>query len=203
MKNITKKDFNQFEARKRAKLINSLTGFKSANLVGTFAEGGATNLSIVSSAFHLGASPALIGIIIRPDISPRHTLENIRSQKYFTLNHVSKEIYKNAHQTSARYPRELSEFDTCNLTEQYLESFPAPFVKESQIKLSMKLIREVPIVENGTHMLISSIESVWVPENLISEDGHIDIESAGTVCVSGLDSYHQTELLQRLPYAKP
>lgn len=200
---ITKKEFNEFETRKRAKFINSLSGFKSANLIGTISQDGKTNLSIVSSVFHLGASPALLGMIIRPDISPRHTLDNIRSEKYFTLNHVNKEIYERAHQTSARYPREISEFDACGLSQEYLESFPAPFVKESSVKLSMKLVREVPIIENGTHMLISSIESVWIPESSMNEEGHIDIESINTICVSGLDSYHETKLLRRLPYAKP
>ncbi|ATH08705.1 flavin oxidoreductase [Halobacteriovorax marinus] len=201
--NITEEDFINYEERKRASLINSLSGFKSANLLGTISSDKKTNLSIVSSTFHLGASPALMGIIIRPDISPRHTLENIRSEKFFTLNHVNEHIYKKAHQTSARYPREMSEFDSCNLTEEYLEEFHAPFVKESNIKVALKLIREIKIEENGTHFLISSVKSIWAPESALSEDGHINIENAQSICVSGLDSYHSTSIIERLPYAKP
>ena len=40
--------------RQRAALINSLTGFKSPNLVGTADSQGNTNLAIMSSAVHLG-----------------------------------------------------------------------------------------------------------------------------------------------------
>ena len=53
-------DLAQMEKRYRAQLINSLSGIKSANLVGTINKDRQTNLSIVSSVFHLGADPALM-----------------------------------------------------------------------------------------------------------------------------------------------
>ena len=56
---------NELEQRYRAHLINSLSGFKSANLLGTVDKNGQENLSIVSSVFHLGANPALLGMIIQ------------------------------------------------------------------------------------------------------------------------------------------
>jgi hypothetical protein len=33
-------------------------------------------------------------------------------------------------------------------------------------------------------------------------DGFIDLENAGTITVSGLDSYHSTKKIERLSYAK-
>lgn len=203
MKYIEKSAFESFETRKRARFINSLSGFKSANLIGTKDSNQLTNLSIISSAVHLGASPALIGIIFRPDVTPRHTLANIRETKICTLNHINHQIIEQAHQTSARYPKETSEFKACNLTEQYLNDHPAPFVKESNIKMALKLIREIPIEENGTQFLIMSIEGVYLPEDILLEDGLVDIEMGQTVCVSGLDSYHLTDKKGRLSYAKP
>ena len=50
----------------RALLINSLPGYKSAMLVGTCDAKGLTNLAIVSSHFHLGSSPPLLAMILRP-----------------------------------------------------------------------------------------------------------------------------------------
>jgi flavin reductase (DIM6/NTAB) family NADH-FMN oxidoreductase RutF len=196
-------DFENFDKRKRAAFINSLSGFKSANLIGTISTDSKTNVSIVSSVFHLGADPALIGFIIRPDTVERDTLRNIRENKFCTLNHVNSEIWKKAHQTSARYPSDISEFDECSLTSQYLDDFKAPFVKESKLKMSLELVREVPIIENGTHMLILNIKNVYTDENHISESGYLDIEALDTITVSGLDSYHQTKRMARLSYAKP
>ena len=40
-------------------------------------------------------------------------------------------------------------------------------------------------------------------EEAIKEDGYIDIESLNTVAISGLDSYHTSQRLSRLSYAKP
>ncbi|MFG1492771.1 flavin reductase family protein [Halobacteriovorax sp. ZH4_bin.1] len=198
-------DFKNYDERKRIKFINALSGFKSANLVGTINNEGQTNLSIISSVVHLGASPALIGLVIRPDIARRDTLENIRENGFFTINHVNESIVEKAHQTSARYPQDQSEFVACGLTPEYVEhkeEFPAPFVQEANIKMAIKFVREIEIEENGTHFLIGEIKSVHLPQDCLEEDGHIDIHKAGTICVSGLDAYFTTAPLGRLSYAK-
>lgn len=200
---INENDFKNFEQRKRARFINSLSGFKSANLIGTKSSTGQTNLCIISSAFHLGADPALMGFIIRPDVSSRHTLDYLRETKFCTLNHVNSEIFEQAHQTSARYDQDVSEFEACELTEEYISDFHAPFVKESKIKLGLELIREIKIEENDTHLMICAIKQVNLPEDCLKKDGFIDIEKAGSIAVSALDSYHTTEKLARLSYAKP
>jgi flavin reductase (DIM6/NTAB) family NADH-FMN oxidoreductase RutF len=201
LKHISKEEIENMEQRYRVMFINSLSGFKSANLIGTISKSG-TNLAIISSVVHLGASPPLIGLVFRPNSAPRHTYENILEQGQFTINHVNESIYEKSHQTSARYTRENSEFDCCNLTEEYYEQFKAPFVKESLLKIGAKYLRSIKVEENNTIFVIAKIESVFIDEVAIQSDGHIDIELLKSVCVSGLDSYHQTNLLQRLPYAK-
>jgi hypothetical protein len=40
-------------------------------------------------------------------------------------------------------------------------------------------------------------------EAYILEDGTIDLEAAGSLTVAGLDSYHRTQKIGRLAYAKP
>jgi len=124
---------NSLEPRKRALFINSLTGFKSANLIATCDENRVTNLAIMSSVFHLGSMPPLLGMLIRPHSVPRHTLENILKTKYYTINHVHNCIVQQAHQTSARYPQDTSEFEEVGLTELWQDNFPSPYVKESLI----------------------------------------------------------------------
>lgn len=67
----------RLDTRQRAALINSLSGFKSLNLIGSISSSKITNLAIFNSVFHLGANPPLMGFIIRPDSVDRHTLQNI------------------------------------------------------------------------------------------------------------------------------
>nr|WP_111980165.1 flavin reductase [Algibacillus agarilyticus] len=189
--------------RYRAQLINSLSGFKSASLIGTVSHEGNTNLAIFSSVVHLGANPALVGFITRPDSVERHTLTNILQTHHYTINHISQHIWQAAHQTSARYPSNVSEFDETGLTPEFKHANLAPFVKESELKYSLKLVEVLPINANNTQMVIGEITRIITEEHAIQADGYIDIEKLNTVTVSGLDSYHSTSRLSRLAYAKP
>ena len=198
---IESREIIEMESRYRVHFINSLSGFKSANLVATVDKKGRENLSIVSSCFHLGADPALIGFISRPHSVSRHTLENILETECYSINHVNKDIIKNAHQTSARYEKEESEFLHCKLTSAYEKNFKAPFVEESKIKIGLKK-EEVIRLKNNTELVIGKIELVIIPQNCLKKDGFIDIEKSESICVSGLDSYHFTNKVARLSYAK-
>lgn len=195
--------FLEFDKNKRGNFINSLSGYKSANLVGTINAKNITNLSLISSAFHLGADPALIGFIIRPDSVPRHTLLNLRENKLCTLNHVHKAMIEQAHQTSARYADDQSEFLEVGLTEEFYPGFGAPFVQESKLKMACEMREEIKIQQNGTHLIVCEIMNVFMPESIISNDGYVDLEQIDSVAISGLDSYHEVKKLFRLSYAKP
>lgn len=183
--------------------MNSLTGFKSASLIGTIDASGNTNLSIFSSVTHLGSNPALIGFINRPDTTERHTFENILEVGQFTISHISSTIFQKAHQTSARYPKEVSEFDAVGLTPQFLSGFRAPFVQESSIKYGLEYVENHKLNINGTILIIGKVIEVMLPESCMRADGSIDVERAQTVAISGLDGYHSTERIARLSYAKP
>jgi flavin reductase (DIM6/NTAB) family NADH-FMN oxidoreductase RutF len=200
---LTKDNITALETHQRALFINSLSGFKSANLVGTTNAVQQSNLAIVSSVVHLGANPPLLGMVIRPHSVPRGTLENILENGVYTINHVHADIYKQAHQTSARYPEDVSEFDEVGLSEQWEDNFNAPFVQESRIKIGMEFRQRHTLDINGTEFIIGEIVSIQIPDEIVSEDGFISIEKAGTVAVSSLDTYHLTQTLASLSYAKP
>ena len=191
------------DQRYRAAFINSLGGFKSVALIGTVDPEGRQNLAIFNSIFHLGANPPLFGFIVRPDVSERHTLSNIEQTLCYTVNHLHEGIYKQAHQSSARYPKEHSEFEAVGLTPIFEDGFRAPFVAESHLRFAMELREKIPLEINGTTLIIGQIVSVHLPDGVVMEDGFIDLERAGTLACSGLDSYHQTKRLARLSYAKP
>ena len=196
-------DINKLEQRKRTAFINSLSGFKSLNLIATINNKNITNVAVFNSVFHLGADPALIGFIMRPDSVERHTLSNIKENEYYTINHINSTIFEKAHQTSARYGSEISEFDAVGLTPEFKNNIKAPFVKESVIQIGLKLVEIVPIKINNTSMIIGKIVDVYFPEEFWLENGTLDIEKSGTISGSSLNGYHSTKLIKRLQYAKP
>lgn len=191
------------DKRFRAAFVNSLTGFKAANLVGTSDPDGKHNLAIMSSAVHLGSHPPLLALVMRPDAAAQHTLANILATGVYTLNHVTEDFFPQAHQTAARYPSEVSEFAAVGLTPELLAGFAAPFVVESSIRIGLELREQQKLAINGTYLVIGEVVLVDVPQENVAEDGAIDIAAAGTITLSGLDSYHRVQPLGRLPYAKP
>jgi flavin reductase (DIM6/NTAB) family NADH-FMN oxidoreductase RutF len=192
----------EMDSRKRANFINSLTGFKSIGLIGTKGKNGIENLAIFNSFVHLGANPCLLGFISRPEAHLRHTVPNIIESQYFTVNHINEEIYKKAHQTSARYPIEVSEFETCGLNSEYKNGFYAPFVLESKIQIALEFKEIIDIKTNNSSLIVGEILSVYFPDDNLCEDGYLDLEKSGSIAGSGLDGYHKTMLLNRLDYAK-
>lgn len=202
-KHFTTERLESLEKAYRTHLINSLGGFKSVALIGTISKSEVTNLAIFSSIFHIGAHPPLIAMIFRPSPPERNTLSNILETGYYTINHINESIYKQAHQTSARYDEDISEFEVTGLEAEFKNDFFAPFVKQSHIQIAVLFKEKIDIAINNTSMVIGEITEIYVPENCISDDGFLDIEKANTITCSGLDSYHKTVRLDRLSYAKP
>lgn len=200
---LTKKDILKFDKIYRAAFIISITGFKSANLIGTISSEGKTNLAIFNSVIHVGANPPLMGFLMRPVSVERHTYTNIKETNYYTVNHINKEIFKQAHQTSASYEKEISEFDACGLTPEHSKTIKAPYVKEAKVKIGLEFLEEQEIKSNGTIFIVGEVQEVILPDETVLADGFIDIEKAGTIAISGLDGYHETKRIARLSYAKP
>jgi flavin reductase (DIM6/NTAB) family NADH-FMN oxidoreductase RutF len=201
-RHIDTQQLDQLETRYRTHLINSLGGFKSVVLIGTANTAGQSNLSVFNSVVHLGANPALIGFIVRPDSVERHTWNNIETTGSYTINHIHEGIYKQAHQSSAKYSSSVSEFSEVGLTEEYKTDIHAPFVKESLVQIGLTFEQRIPIELNGTSLIIGRIRDLFFPEVSLSEDGFVDLEKAGSLAGSGLDGYFKTQRLSRLSYAK-
>lgn len=191
------------DSRYRANLINSVTGYKSANLIGSISSKGSKNLAIFSSVTHLGSNPALLGFIMRPLTVPRHTYANIKETGVFTVNHIHADIIKAAHQTAASYNEDVSEFDPVGLTASHLNDWKAPFVEEAHIKIACEYVNEYEIKENGTLLVIGAIKEIFIPENTLAVDGWIDLEKANGIAINGLDSYAIPSGVDRLSYAQP
>ena len=200
---LTKEQIQQTSRIKRLNIINSITGVKPANLIGSISENGYSNLAIFSSIVHLGSNPALLGFILRPQHEVRRdTYDNIMQTKYYTINHIPSNYVENAHYTSAKFDKEDSEFERCKFSEEYLFDFDAPFVKESRVKIGLKLEEMLPIKLNKCVMVIGSIQHLWVDDVAVEDDGQINLELLDDVGIGGLNSYYKSKRIAQFPYAR-
>lgn len=203
MKTITLADIEGMEKLARIQFANTLPGPKPIALVGTIDSKGRTNLAPFSTVTHLGSNPALIGLVSRPDLVDRHTLANILDTKSYTVNHVHSEFVEQAHNCSARYPREFSEFTATCLTSFFEDGVSAPFVAESKFRFALEFVETIAINANNTILIVGKVVLVQVPEEHLAEDGSINLTALGSLASTALDTYFTINELTRLPYAKP
>jgi flavin reductase (DIM6/NTAB) family NADH-FMN oxidoreductase RutF len=204
MLHLKRQDFDDLDHLHRINLINSCSGFKSANLIGTKSNDGIPNVAIFSSVTHFGSNPPLLGIIFRPvsDV-PRNTYENIKETGQFTINHIHRDIIEQAHHTSAKYDKRISEFDVTELEEEYKNNWHAPFVKGVPIQIALTFCEEYKIKANNTIQLIAEIKDLYVKDELIEKDGFINLSKANVMTINGLNGYALPSLKQRIDYQRP
>jgi flavin reductase (DIM6/NTAB) family NADH-FMN oxidoreductase RutF len=182
--------------------VNSLSGFRPVSLIATIDNEGISNLGVFSNIVHLGADPALIAFVNRPREAAPHTIRNIESRGFFTINHIHPAFVEKAHQCSAKYPDGVNEFDAVGLTPDYKDDFNVPYVAESMVQLGMELSEIIPM-RNGTFLVIGSLVHAYVSEEADAPDGFINLAQADSLVSLGLDAYYQVSPLQRFTYAKP
>ena len=186
----------------RLNLINSIAGYKPANLIASVDASGQTNVAVFNSVMHIGSQPPTQGFIMRPLAVPRHTYANIKETGVYTINHIHADFIEKAHYTSAKFEAGVSEFEQCKLTPEYLHGFAAPFVAESQIKLGMRLVEEVPIRAHDTILLIGEIEHLILPDTAMQPDGKLKLGQVNDVAITGLNTYGSVTELATFPYAR-
>jgi len=194
---------NDLEKIKKINLINSCSGYKSANLIGSISNEGITNVAVFSSITHLGSNPPTLGFIVRPTTVPRDTYKNIMESGIFTINHVYEDILEDAHHTSAKYEEEISEFDITELEAEYHNDCKAPFVKGSPVQMEMRFIEEYHIKSNNVIHIIAEIKNLYVKDDILQEDGFLDLAKGKVAAINGLDAYAVAKNNSRFNYQRP
>lgn len=184
-------------------LINSISGYKSANLIGSKSTKGVENVAVFSSVVHYGSNPPILGFVLRPTTVARNTYDNIKATKVYTINAVPYSLAGEAHHSAAKYDFEVSEFDKTELIAEYKETFYAPYVQQSSIKIGLKYLEEYAIKANGTILVLGEVQYLYIDDDLIAEDGFVDLIQADIAAINGLDAYVKPNERKRFEYQHP
>lgn len=197
------KDIDALQHLYRINLINSCSGYKSANLIGTKSHDNISNVAVFSSVTHFGSHPPIFGFVLRPTTVKRNTYANIKETGSYTINHIHQDILEEAHHTSAKYESHISEFNMTSLEEDYKGDCYAPFVKDCPIQIEMEFIEEHHIKVNNTILILGKIKNIYIKDNLDDDDGFINLSKAKVATINGLDGYAVPELKIRQTYQRP
>ncbi|MDG1397525.1 MAG: flavin reductase family protein [Polaribacter sp.] len=203
MQFFNKQDINSLNKIYRINLINSCSGFKSANLLGSISTDGKTNVAVFSSVTHLGSNPPTLGFILRPTTVPRNTHRNLKETGFFTINHIWEDVIEDAHHTSAKYPDDISEFDMTVLEPEFKGDFKAPFVKNAPVQMAMKFVEEIYVPSNDVMLIVAQIQELYVKNELLQEDGLINLSKGNVATINGLDTYAIPKFKKQLSYQRP
>ncbi|WP_047545601.1 flavin reductase family protein [Psychroserpens sp. Hel_I_66] len=200
---ISNEDLDTFDHLYRINLINSCSGYKSANLLGTKSKGGVENVAVFSSVTHMGSNPAMLGFFCRPTTVTRNTYDNIKNTGFYTINHIDESILEDAHHTSAKYDSHISEFDKTQLISEYKNDFFAPFVKSAPLKMAMQFVEQYHIKANDTILVIGKIVGIYIEDELLEDDGFVNLVKGNVATINGLDGYAIPKSNTRFEYQRP
>lgn len=203
MIHFSNEDIDQFHHVFRINLINSCSGYKSANLLGSKSKDGIENVAVFSSVTHIGSNPPMLGFFLRPTTVLRNTYENLKATGCYTINHIHAPILQDAHHTSAKYESDISEFDKTSLVSEYKHDFQAPFVKDAPLQLAMEFVEEYEIKANNTLLVVGKIVGLHVNEDLLEADGFINLSKANVAAINGLDGYAVPQQNKRFGFQRP
>ena len=137
------------------------------------------NVATVAWTGIVNTHPAMTYISLRPS---RHSHEIISKTREFTINLVTRDIVRKTDSCGVYSGAHCDKFKKFGLTPEKSFKTKAPLIKESPVSIECRVEKIIPL---GTHdMFLAKILCVNVEENLINEDGKLELSKAKLVAYS-------------------
>ncbi len=157
--------------------------------------GHALNLAPFSFFMGVSGEPPLLALSIgqKKDGSPKDTLANIQSHKFFILHIPSRGMEEAVTKTADALPHGISETEHAGLEVVPLGDFPLPRLRDARIALGCELHRADVLMEGmDTTMVYGIVKEIYI-EDSISEEIHgrikIDAEKLDPLFRLGGDDF--------------
>ena len=122
----------------------------------------------------INSQPPKTYISIRPE---RYSYDIIKETKEFIINMPTAKMVKEIDWCGVRSGAKEDKFKAMNLTPYEVEGFECPAIEELPIALTCRVFNIVPL---GCHdMFMADITGVIVNEDLLDENGRLEVEKAG------------------------
>ena len=105
-----------------------------------------------------------------------------------------------SHLTSKKTPSNESEYKLFDIEKDYIDNFPVPFAKESQIKIGLNFIEEKFIV-NKCRLIVGEVEIIKINSS-ITKSGNLNFEELDGITITGISTYNKIKNPIEMPYVK-
>ena len=134
----------------------------------------APNVCTVAWCGMLSTKPPKTYISLRPS---RYSYELIMQNKEFVINLPTAALVRAIDRCGVKSGRDENKFETCQLTLEPSNIVAPPMLEQSPVCIECRLEQ---VISLGSHdMLMASIESVSVDENLMDANGRLRLAKAG------------------------
>jgi len=196
---LDKTQFEAMERRVRSTLINSLSGIRTAYIGISADKEGRLNASTLSNVTHVGASPAQMSILFRPDNGKRHTLSNYENGQPLTLVSMPFDEAEIVHQTSMNAPEGTFELDVLDVELVQLEGVAFPLPSKFIYAITLNFIERFNL-NNGCVYTVGEVSSICINQGLsLDAEGQVDFTHRPTLAI-GLKQYTTIGNTVKLPY---
>jgi len=188
MKTITAAEINGLEKRFRTSLINSLSGIRTAFIGITEDDRGRFNAATLSNITHVGANPAQMSILFRPDNGKRHTLSNYRNEGKISL--VCMPLSKSAivHEVSMNAPEGIFELEIVGENYKKRQDWPHPLPTTFLYAIELEFIEEFTL-NNGCVYTVGKIQNIGLGNDVqVCDQGRVLFKQSPTLAI-GLQQY--------------
>jgi hypothetical protein len=76
-------------------------------------------------------------------------------------------------------------------------------VKGSPVQMEMKFIEEYHIKSNNVIHIIAEIKNLYIKDDILNQDGFLDLAKAKVAAINGLDAYAIAKNNTRFNYQRP
>ncbi len=139
----------------------------------TCGEGDEKNIITIAWTGIINSEPPMTYISVRPS---RHSYDIIKKSGEFVINTTTEDLAKATDYCGVKSGKKVDKFKETGLTPVAAEMVKCPMIEESPVNLECK-VKEIQ--SYGTHdMFVAEIVNVHVDEDLIDDNGHIQIDKS-------------------------
>lgn len=162
-------DLQAMPKRQRTEFVQGLSGIKSLFAIIT-SDGNTVNIAPFNSIVHISSNPARIGYISRPDNNHRHTLQNIITHQFFSINSIREEDLEDVVNCSENLPSDYSEFEMKHIQPTALNNQSIPALRHADVQIFCKYEEHITIPSSQGILVIGQIQEVLIRQPLYKNE---------------------------------
>lgn len=140
---------------------------------------GKPNIITIAWAGTINSNPPMVSISIRKE---RYSHALIKETGEFVINLTTRELAFATDFCGVKSGRDVDKFEAMKLTQEKASIVKVPLIKESPLNLEC-VVKQV--IELGSHdMFIAEVVATNVKEELLDQNGKLDLKKADLICYS-------------------